>query len=148
MLIGLQKGAVCAECHDETGESGATIRTQRDDLDRLSAGLASADAVLTRAERAGMLVDEGRAALRDAREHQVQSRVLVHAFAAQPFGETAAQGIMSARRAQEDGDAAMRELQVRRRGLAVATLVILAFLLTLWLKIQRLPLSPQDSTRA
>jgi hypothetical protein len=42
----------------------------------------------------------------------------------------------------------MRELQVRRRGLAVATLVILAFLLTLWLKIQRLPLSPQDSTRA
>jgi predicted CXXCH cytochrome family protein len=148
MLVGLQKGAVCAECHDETGESGATIRTVRGDLDRLSAGLASADAVLTRAERAGMLVDEGRAALRDAREHQVQSRVLVHAFAAQPFGETAAQGIMSAVRAQEDGDAAMRELQVRRRGLAVATLVILAFLFTLWLKIRRLPLSPEDSTHA
>jgi predicted CXXCH cytochrome family protein len=148
MLIGFQKGAVCAECHDDTGESGATIRTMRSDLDRLSAGLASADAVLTRAERAGMLIDEGRAALRDAREHQVQSRVLVHAFAAQPLGEAAAQGIMSASRAQADGDAAMRELQVRRRGLAVATLVILGFLLTLWLKIRRLPLSPEDSTHA
>jgi len=110
--------------------------------------LASADAVLTRAERAGMLVDEGRAALRDAREHQVQSRVLVHAFAAQPLGETAAQGLLSASRAQENGDAAMRELQVRRRGLAVATLAILAFLLTLWLKIRRLPLSQEDSTHA
>jgi hypothetical protein len=118
----------------------------RGDLDRLSAGLSSADAVLTRAERAGMLVDEGRAALRDAREHQVQTRVLVHSFAAQPFGETARQGIGSASRAQEDGEAAMRELQVRRRGLAVATLVILAFLVALWLKIRRLPLGPQDST--
>jgi len=147
-FIGLGKGAVCAECHDETGESAATIRTMRGDLDRLSAGLSSADAVLTRAERAGMLVDEGRAALRDAREHQVQTRVLVHSFAAQPFGEAARLGIGSASRAQEDGEAAMRELQVRRRGLAVATLAILAFLVTLWLKIRRLPLGPQDSTRA
>ena len=78
----------------------------------------------------------------------MQSRVLVHAFAAQPLGETAAQGIMSASRALEDGDAAMRELQVRRRGLAVATFVIVAFLFTLWLKIRRLPLSPEDSTHA
>jgi predicted CXXCH cytochrome family protein len=147
-LIGLEKGAVCAECHDETGESAATIRTMRGDLDRLSAGLSSADAVLTRAERAGMLVDEGRAALRDAREHQVQTRVLVHSFAAQPFDEAARLGIGSASRAQEDGEAAIRELQVRRRGLAVATLAILAFLVTLWLKIRRLPVGPQDSTRA
>jgi len=35
-----------------------------------------------------------------------------------------------------------------RRGLAVATLAILAFLVTLWLKIRRLPVGPQDSTRA
>jgi predicted CXXCH cytochrome family protein len=147
-FVGLQKGAVCAECHDETGESGATIRTMRGDLDRLSVALSSADAVLTRAERAGMLVDEGRAALRDAREHQVQTRVLVHSFAAKPFGEAAGLGIGSASRAREDGEAAMRELQVRRRGLAVATLVILAFLVALWLKIRRLPLGPQESTHA
>jgi hypothetical protein len=33
----------------------------------------------------------------------------------------------------------MREIEVRRRGLAVATLLVLAFLVTLWLKIRRLP---------
>jgi hypothetical protein len=33
----------------------------------------------------------------------------------------------------------MRDAQVRRRGLAVATLLVLAFLGTLWLKIRRLP---------
>ena len=86
-----------------------------------------------------MLVDEGRTAWRDAREHQVQARVLVHAFAAAPFAETAAAGVQSALLAHGAGEAALQELQVRRRGLAVATLLVLAFLVTLGLKIRRLP---------
>jgi predicted CXXCH cytochrome family protein len=137
--IGLNEGAVCAQCHDETLGGAQSIRDVRQQLDRLSAAIASADAALIRAERAGMLVGEGRLALREARDHQLHSRVLVHAFAAKPFADMAAQGVTAARRAQEAGDAAMREIEVRRRGLAVATLLVLAFLVTLWLKIRRLP---------
>jgi predicted CXXCH cytochrome family protein len=137
--IGLQEGTVCASCHDETLGGAQTIRDVRQQLDRLSAAVASADAMLTRAERAGMLADEGRLALREARDHQLHARVLVHAFAMKPFADMAAQSATAARRAQEAGDGAMREIQVRRRGLAVATLLILAFLVTLWLKIRRLP---------
>lgn len=137
--VGVQDGAVCAPCHDDAGDSGATIRSVREGLDRLSGAVATADAILTRAERAGMLVDAGRIALREAREHQVQSRVLVHAFAGTPFTEAATQGVAAARRAQDTGEAAMRDLQVRRRGLAVATLLVLAFLITLGFKIRRLP---------
>jgi hypothetical protein len=84
-------------------------------------------------------VDEGRLALRAAREQQVQARVLVHGFAAEPFGTAAAEGAAAARRALDAGEAASRELQVRRTGLGVATLLIIAFLVTLWLKIRRLP---------
>lgn len=137
--VGLEEGTVCAQCHDQTATSAQTIRDIRQALDRLSAAMSEADAILTRAERAGMLVDEGRTALREAREHQVQSRVLVHAFAAAPFAERAVAGAASARRAHEAGEAALQELQVRRRGLAVATLLVLAFLVTLGLKIRRLP---------
>jgi predicted CXXCH cytochrome family protein len=137
--IGLNEPAVCALCHDETVGGAQAIRDVRQQLDRLSAAVASADAVLARAERAGMLVDEGRLALREARDHQLHSRVLVHAFAVKPFADMAAQGATAARRAQEAGEGAMREIQVRRRGLAVATLLVLAFLVTLWLKIRRLP---------
>jgi predicted CXXCH cytochrome family protein len=137
--VGLEEGAVCAQCHDQTANGAQTIRDIRQDLGRLSVAMSEADALLTRAERAGMLVDEGRTALREAREHQVQSRVLVHAFAAAPFAERAAAGVASARRAHESGQAALQELQVRRRGLAVATLLVLAFLVTLGLKIRRLP---------
>lgn len=137
--IGLQEGTVCAPCHDEQLGGAQTIRDVRQQLDRLSAALASADDVLSRAERAGVLVDDGWLALREARDHHVHSRVLIHAFAPQPFADTTAQGLMAARRAHDAGDAAMRDAQVRRRGLAVATLLVLAFLVTLWLKIRRLP---------
>lgn len=140
--VGLQEGAVCAQCHEESSDSGRTINDVRQELHRLSGTVSTADALLARAERAGMLVDEGRLALRDAREHQVQARVLVHTFAAQPFAGTAAAGVASAGRAREVGEAAMRELQVRRTGLGVATLLILAFLATLWIRIRRLPNPP------
>jgi predicted CXXCH cytochrome family protein len=137
--VGLQEGTVCAPCHDESGDSATTIRTMREELDRLSAALSGADALLMRAERAGMLVDDGRVVFQNALEHLVQSRVLVHAFALAPFSKAANEGLVSVRRAQEAGEAAMRELQTRRRGLAVATFLVLAFLGTLWLKIRRLP---------
>jgi hypothetical protein len=91
-----------------------------------------------------MLVDEGRLALRAAREQQVQARVLVHAFAVEPFSAAAAEGAASAQRALDAGEAASRELQVRRTGLGVTTLLIIAFLITLWIKIRRLPDLPSS----
>jgi predicted CXXCH cytochrome family protein len=137
--VGLQAGAVCAQCHDGTTGGARTILDVRDGLDHLAADVSTADAVLTRAEHAGMLVDNGRAALREAREHQIHARVLVHAFATGPFAATSDQGTAAARRAQTEGEDAMNELQFRRRGLVVATLVIIGFLVTLGLKIRGLP---------
>ena len=140
--VGLQEGAVCTQCHDQASDSAKTIGGMRDGLERLSTAVSAAEALLARAEYAGMLVDEGRLALREARERQVQSRVLVHAFADEPFTTTATGGMASARQAREAGEAAMRELQVRRLGLAVTTLLLVAFLVTLGLKIRSLPDGP------
>ena len=139
--VGLDQGPVCAQCHDKTGAGATTILAVREGLDQLAARVSTANAILSRAEQAGMLVDDGRAGLREAREHQIHARVLVHAFATKPFADMAEQGMASARRAQATGEDAMRELQYRRRGLAAATLVIVGFLITLWLKIRRLPVT-------
>lgn len=134
--IGLKEPAVCATCHDETTGGAATIAAVRQGLDGLTARMESARVLLDRAERAGMLVDEGRAALREANEHAIHSRVLVHAFATRPFEQMAAEAVASAGRAQRVGAEAMRELQYRRRGLGIATVLILGFLATLGLKIR------------
>lgn len=139
--IGLQEGAVCATCHDASSNGSKTIADVRQRLDTLSAAMKTADAVLTRADRAGMLVEDGRAALREAHEQQINAHVLVHAFVAAPFDEVAARGLAAAGRAETSGNEAIQELQYRRRGLGVATVLILGFLVTLWFKIRSL--SPQ-----
>ena len=86
-----------------------------------------------------MLVDDGRQALRDAREAQILARLNIHAFAALPFATTAAKGIADAAKAEAIGNGLLGELRYRRNGLAVATLLIIGFLVTLWWKIRRLP---------
>jgi hypothetical protein len=137
--VGTGQGAVCEQCHDGTGDSGAAIGRMRRSLDNLAGAVAAADTVLTTAERAGMLVDEGRQALREARQQQVQTRVLTHGFVADPFEKSASGGIAAATRARDAGEAALRELRVRHLGLGVSSLLVLAFLATLWVKIKRLP---------
>ena len=139
--IGIGQGAVCAMCHDSSTNGSKTILEIRQQLDTLAAAITNADGVLTRADRAGMLVDEGRAALQQAREQQINARVMVHAFAGAPFVEVATAGFAAARKAETSGIQAMQELQYRRRGLGVATAVILGFLITLWIKIRSLPAS-------
>jgi predicted CXXCH cytochrome family protein len=137
-LIGLTEPAVCATCHEPSGNGSQTIVSVRQGLDGLEATLEHARAIVDQAERAGMLVDEARIALQEAREQQIQSRVLVHAFAAKPFTDVNLRGTEAAQRAQRIGEQALDELQRRRRGLAVATLFIVGFLTTLWWKIRRL----------
>jgi N-acetylglutamate synthase-like GNAT family acetyltransferase len=138
--VGLGEGAVCSTCHDENVAGAATIKEIRQQLDRLSAAMTTADTILTRADRAGMLVEDGRVALREAREQQVNARVMVHAFAGPPFAEIAGRGLAAARRAEDAGNQALGELQMRRRGLGIATVFIVGFLVTLWLKIRSLSL--------
>jgi predicted CXXCH cytochrome family protein len=137
--VGTQDPAKCSNCHDDTIKGMADIAEVAQGLGQLAGAIDRARVVLTRAEEVGMLVDEGLGVLRDAEEQQVLARLNVHAFSAKPFAPIAGKGVEAATRAQRIGDEALVELQYRRRGLAVATIFILGFLLTLWVKIRRLP---------
>lgn len=138
-MIGFDKDAVCSTCHDESSNGATTIKKFRSELEGLSSAMVSARQVVDRAEHSGMLVDNARLALHDAADQYVQARVAVHAFAPEPFGAAAAKGLASAKEAESDGAAALDELQFRRRGLGIAALLIVGFLITLGVKIRRLP---------
>ena len=144
-LIGFTKGTLCETCHDATTNGAATIQKFRDGGASLDAAMTAAEAVVDRAEHAGMLVEDARLAVQEAREQHVQSRVAIHTFQDEPFTAIAAKGLEAAQRAERAGHAALEELQDRRRGLAVATLLIVGFLATLWVKIRRLP-APSTGT--
>lgn len=137
--IGLQEPALCATCHTEDMAGVKVIQTMRTGFETLNSKFESARAVLERAEHAGMLVDDGMLALRDATEQRVRLRVQVHSFAEAPFNESLNQGLAAVDKAQAAGDAALDELAYRRWGLGLATLAIIGFLLTLAFKIRSLP---------
>ncbi|HUL71836.1 MAG TPA: cytochrome c3 family protein [Vicinamibacterales bacterium] len=136
--LGFEGDIGCAKCHDDSIGGADVIKGDRKALDDLSAAIAAASDRLGRAERAGMIIDDGRAALREASDQRVLARVSMHAFAAQPLADDAAKGLKSAQLALADADAALAEVQYRRKGLAVATIFIAGFLVTLGLKIRRL----------
>ena len=138
-FIALEQPALCATCHNDQMRGADVIKSMRAGLQNLDGGIERASAVLDRAERAGMLVDDGRLVLHDAREEQILTRLNVHAFADKPFADTAAKGVADAARAEAIGAQALAELRYRRQGLAIATLLIIGFLATLWVKIRRLP---------
>jgi predicted CXXCH cytochrome family protein len=137
--IGLEEPALCATCHTEDMAGVKVIQTMRTGFETLNGKFESARAVLERAEHAGMLVDDGMLALREATEQRVRLRVQVHSFAEAPFNESLNHGLAAVDKAQAAGDAALAELSYRRWGLGLATLAILGFLLTLAFKIRSLP---------
>lgn len=139
--LGFEGDIGCAKCHDDSIPGADVIKGDRKALDDLSAAITAATERLGRAERAGMIVDDGRAALREASDQRILARVSMHAFAAQPLADGAAKGLKSAQQAQAAADAALAEVQYRRKGLAVATIFIAGFLVTLGLKIRRLSAS-------
>jgi predicted CXXCH cytochrome family protein len=140
--IGFDEKAVCATCHDETMPGAAVIKSTRAGFDDLQSRMQAAETVLHRAETAGMLVDTGKLALHAAGEAHVRMRVAVHAFAPAPFDEILKEGLGKVEEARTAGESALSELQYRRGGLAIATLVILGFLGTLFVKIRSLPPIP------
>lgn len=83
--------------------------------------------------------------LREARDDQIHARVLVHAFAGEPFLAMVGQGLKAAERAEEVASDALRELRVRRTGLLVAALLDTGLLLTRRVEIRSLPSPSADS---
>jgi len=138
-FVGVTKPAVCAGCHDDQMKGADTILAIQKGLGQLSGAVDRAQSVLEKAQVEGMLVDDGLLALHDAREQQVFARLLVHGVAAKPFTEAATKGLTAAATAETIGNHAMAEMRYRRNGLAVATALIIGFLITLGIKIRRLP---------
>ncbi len=145
----------CGSCHSldpDDGSAGAGVAAEMlgrmRDLTLLTA---RAERVILTARRGGV---ETRAALADldqAVDAQIGLEVLVHTFSAAPDGEFMKQyatGLTHARAALSAASDSMEELAFRRRGLAVALVVIVAVLIGLALKIRQVSGREADARRA
>lgn len=137
-MVGLES-ETCSLCHTPDAKSADTIKHLRGGLDQVAGAIGAATSLVGRAEAAGMLVEDAHAELRAAREQQVLARLSLHAFAPGPMDAPVKAGVAATSHATALANDALAELKRRRQGLAVATLLILGFLATLWIKIRRLP---------
>jgi len=129
---------VCSRCHEASSAGGRTAAQMAALITRLSATLDRATETLARASRSGMEVSEAMLRQREAQQTLVQARVAVHAFRVAAVEQHVGQGLKLAAETQRAGEAALRERDVRRMGLAISLVAILITIAGLWLTLRRI----------
>jgi predicted CXXCH cytochrome family protein len=136
-MLGVEEGAVCAQCHTAESGGGQTAASMRALIDSLRVGFDGADSLLHRAEEAGMEVSQAQFDLNDARNSLVRARTALHSFSIDSVRVSVEEGLEVTATANDRGLAALRELRTRRLGLTVSALIILVLIAGLVLKIRQ-----------
>lgn len=139
-MLGVDEGSSCVNCHSEGEAAFEVARQVRQRIDDLNQSLADSQEILDRAEEAGMEVTEGRLQWASANEQLIMARVQVHSFLLEPVEEAVSEGLGAADGSLEVGREALREMEFRRKGLALSLLTIAITMAGLWLAIRRLKL--------
>lgn len=137
-LLGMQEGAVCAQCHERDVGGGVVAAAMRRAIDSLATGLDEADSLLESAERAGMEVSSARFEMREAHNALIHARAAVHTFTLDSVTQYVTEGLKVASEAHARGERALKELRFRRTGLAISAVIIILLIGGLVLKIREL----------
>jgi hypothetical protein len=136
MLVG--PDAVCSECHDAGTAPAKTAAQMAAWIDGLDRALRQSETVLARAEEYGMEVSEAQVRLIDGRENLVKSRLALHAMEPGEMRPPIDAGMAIAKETLAAGQAALREKDFRRWGLAVSVILIGIAILAVRFLIRRI----------
>jgi predicted CXXCH cytochrome family protein len=136
-MLGNDKAAVCTACHTEgTGfDAAGKMRLAISSLDEQ---IQAANEILDRGTRLGMEVSRVKFDLNQARNHLVDARVVVHGFSPELLDGAVKPGIEIAQKAHQQGLQALDEAAFRRKGLALALVVIGLTIVAIYLKVRDL----------
>ncbi|MFB3826049.1 MAG: hypothetical protein ACE15B_04735 [Bryobacteraceae bacterium] len=135
--------SLCTGCHTADSPGGKTAVQMSAMLGNLEAELARSDRILNQARASGMEVSEAQMQLLEGRENLVKARVEVHAFQLAAMAKPVNDGLAVARQTYSAGQAALKERDGRRVGLALSLIAILATMLGLWMTIRNLERKPE-----
>ena len=130
--------AVCSQCHDAGTPGAKTADQMAQWIDGLDSALKRSEAVLTRADKYGMEVSEAQLKLMDGRESLVKARLAMHTFKPEEMRKPIDAGMAIANETLNAGEAALREKDFRRLGLAISVFFIAITVAAIWFLIRRL----------
>ena len=130
--------AVCSQCHEPSTPGGDAAGKIAGWIDTLGVSLKHSEEVLASAEKYGMEVSEAQAKLADGREDLVKARLAMHSFHPEEMHQPIEAGMAIAGETLRAGQAALKEKDSRRFGLAISAVFIAITVLAIWLLIRRL----------
>jgi hypothetical protein len=85
-----------------------------------------------------MEVSRPRFELISARDGLINARVVIHGFNPEALDKVIAPSVVIAEKARRSGEDALKELQFRRKGLAVSLIIIALAVVSIYLKIRQI----------
>lgn len=138
-FLGVGEGGICVECHDNAKDATyQAAKALAGEIDGLRKSIGEAQAIVARAAEAGMEVSDAELTLIDAHEALVQAGNLTHAASMEKLKPQIAKGLELASTAGGSGTKALKELDTRRKGLALSLIFILVLAVGLYLKIRQI----------
>jgi predicted CXXCH cytochrome family protein len=135
-MLGVEKGAVCTECHDEGDAGFKAAAAMKQAISSLDQRLVNASNLVTKAADAGVEMSNDELKLNDVRSRLVMARNLIHSFNPDSVMAVAAEGDTLAGSVDEAAFAAFREIDTRRLGLALSSLVIVLLVVGIFLTLR------------
>jgi len=140
-MLGAGGRAICATCHtagsaDDKGAQAAERMRAR--IDGLKTSIEHSDAVVARFRNAGIEVSDDELALHDARTVLTLARTEIHAADPARVDAVIEGGAAIVARVDKNAEGDARELQFRRRGLALSLGAILIVVVALALKVRQI----------
>ncbi len=131
-------GSACLSCHEVGDACDQATERMYAALVSLDRDLRGAAAVLRRAELAGMEVSTPLFELKSqGTTASVEARAFIHTFEPDRLVQRAEEGKKIALSTRKAGEAALAELQYRRKGLAVSLVLVAMVLAAIYLKIRQ-----------
>lgn len=135
-MLGVGTGTVCIECHSKGDPGYRAAAAMKQAIAALHRRLTKADSLISKASSSGVEMSDEELKLNEVRGKLVMARNLIHTFNPDTVRTVAAEGDTLVAGVNEAGLAAFKEIAVRRRGLALSSLVILLLIVGLYLTLR------------
>jgi predicted CXXCH cytochrome family protein len=135
-MLGVGGGAVCVECHSDGDPGYVAAASMSTAISNLHGRLVEADSLVAKAAASGVEMSDEELKLNEVKGRLVMARNLIHSFNPDTVVAVAAEGDTLVAGVETAGFAAFKEVAVRRRGLALSSLVILLLIAGLYLTLR------------
>jgi len=138
-LLGVGEGALCLECHtDPQSKAYQVAAGLKGMLDSLKSDIASANQLVSQAEKAGLDIAAAKFDLKFASDEVVKIQSLSHAVSLEKVKEEADQGRFKANLVKSKAQEALKDARIRQYGLAGSGVLIILLAILLFLKIREI----------